>query len=333
MNSSPLRGVIIGFFILLSLSCVGTLGYILIEGWSLSDAFYMTVITISTVGFGETHSLSDPGKMFTCVFILAGLGTSVYTFTRLGQLIFEGELLNMIGERKMKNKLESMKDHFIICGYGRIGATVGKGLAEKNETYVVIDSNKDIIEELKEEGLSCIHGDATDEEVLKRAGVGHAATLLSMLPTDADNLYLVISAREVNSELNIIAKSMDEKGERRLLQGGASHVISPYRIASYHMLHAAISPNILKYLELGSSHDGDNVSMLEVILSEKSKFIGQSLAGAKLRNLHNIVIVAIKRADNELIVNPSASETMQVNDILVTSGTDSALMAFAKSCG
>ena len=152
-----------------------------------------------------------------------------------------------------------------------------------------------------------------------------------MLTTDAENLYLVISAREMNSRLSIIAKAMDEKGERRLKQGGASQVISPYQIASYHMLHAAVNPNILKYLELGN-HQGNTISMLEILLSEKSAFCGHSLGETKIRKQFHVAIVAVKRASGEVIVNPEGSEVLQRNDVLVTSGLDKDLLIFAKKC-
>lgn len=331
MKSSPLKGVIIGLLLLLSISVVGTVGYMLIEGWSLLDSLYMSIITISTIGYGETRELSQGGRVFTLMFILLGLGTSVYTFTRLGQLIFEGELIKFIGERKMQAQLDRIKEHFIICGYGRVGQTVAKGLIEKSIPFVVIEQNKETLELLNDDGILHIFGDATEEETLEKAGISKATTLLSMLSTDADNLYLVISARELNPDLNIIAKAMDEKAERRLEQGGASHVISPYRIASYHMLHAATSPNVLKYLELGS-HQGHTVSMQEIRLSDNSPLVNKTIIEANIRNDFDISIVAIKRGDDELIVNPKSGERMLGGDILVSSGTNEALDDFLKKC-
>ena len=331
MNSSPVKGVILGFTTLFSITLIGTIGYMMIEGWSFLDSFYMTLITVSTIGYGETHKLTEAGRVFTSLFIMAGLGASLYTFSKMGQIIFEGELLKFIGERKMKNEVEKLNDHYIICGFGRIGETVAKGLTEKNKDFVVIDNLPEKVTEVKAKGYKFISGDATDEDTLKSAGIDRASTLLSMLPTDADNLYLVISARELRKDLKIIAKAMDSKAERRLIQGGATHVVSPYTIASYHMLHAAISPNILKYLELGT-HKGDTVSLQEIRVKKNSQLAGTTIVDSNIRREFDVAIVAIKRYNDELIINPSASEVLQENDILVTSGTDKALANFARNC-
>ena len=331
VNYSSLRGVVIGILLLVLLSFIGTLGYVLIEGWSVFDAMYMTVVTISTVGFGETYELSRPGRIFTLIFILVSLGTSIYTFTRLGQLIFEGELVKYIGARKMKNQLEKLQNHFIICGYGKVGKTVAKELLLQKMPFVVIDHDQNVLESLNAEGVLHLSGDATDESILRRAGIEKASALLCVLPTDADNLYLVISARELRPGLNIISKALNEKAESRLRQAGATSVISPYRIAGYHMLHAAVSPNILKYLEIRVDK-GHSIGMQEIQLSQNSPLVNRSIKELEIRKAFGISIIAIKRAKDELIVNPDAEEKLLPDDILVASGSNGSLTAFSQKC-
>ena len=194
MPSQP--GIRLGIFLLLAWTLVGTAGFAMIEGWSVTDALYMTIITISTVGFGEVHPLSAGGKLFTSILIVTGLGTVIYTLTSVGQILLEGELVRVLGRRRMKTELEKLDGHFIICGFGRVGRTVADGLREHGLPICIVEQDPEIEEELKTQHLPHVMGDATEEENLLLAGVQRAQAVLALLGSDADNTYLTLTARD-----------------------------------------------------------------------------------------------------------------------------------------
>jgi len=203
------------------LTLAGTVGFMVNEGWSAIDAFYMTIITVSTVGFREVHTMSPAGRVFASFVIVAGVSMAVYTFTRLGQFVLAGELLEVLGRRRMKSELEKLDGHFIVCGYGRIGQPVAEGMKRDGLPFCVVDRDAEQEVEMRSRGYICILGDATDEEVLLAAGVERAAALLALLPSDADNLYLTMTAKSMNPEVRVIARGRDERAEMKLKRGGS----------------------------------------------------------------------------------------------------------------
>lgn len=303
---------------------VGTAGFVVLEGWSVGDAFYMTVITLSTVGFGEVHPLSPGGRIFASLLIIGGLATAIYTFTRLGQVVLEGELLGGLGRRRMRKELSSTKDHYILCGFGRATRPVAEGLAHKDLPFCVIDMNPATEPLLQDLGYLYLIDDATSDEALVNAGIQHARAVLTLLPSDADNLYVTVSAKALNPDIRVIARAGDERGEVKLRRGGAHEVISPYNLASHRILQAATSPAVLQFMKHVSDRHYMEMSLVEATVGENSRMKGQSIAESKLRSDYGVVIVAIRR-DEQMLFNPGPQESIFAGDVLVLMGHDEKL--------
>lgn len=304
---------------------VGTVGFVVLEDWSIGDAFYMTVITVSTVGFGEIHPLSSHGRIFASFLIIGGLGTAVYTFTRLGQVVLEGELLGGLGRRRMRKELSSLSDHFILCGFGRATKPVADGLAHKALPFCVIEMNPAIETTLQDLGYLYLIDDATSDEALEEAGIKHARAVLTLLPSDADNLYVTVTAKALNPDIRVIARAADERGEVKLRRGGAHEVISPYNLASHRILQAATSPAVLQFMKHVSDRQYMEMSLVEATVTESSKMKGLSIAESKLRSDFGVVIVAIRRDGDQMLFNPGPHENIHTGDVLVLMGHDEKL--------
>ncbi len=271
--------VLLGFWTL-----VGTLGFVFIEGWSLGEAFYMTILTISTVGFSEVHPLSSAGRLFASFLIVTGLGTAIYTFTRLGQVVLEGELQGVLGRKRMKKKLAKLKDHYIVCGFGRIGKPVAQDLKQEGYTVCILENDPERESEISAAEHLYLMGDATDESVLDLAGIRRAKVVLALLPSDADNLFVTITVKELNPEVTVIARASDEKVEPRLKRSGADKVISPYKTAYARFFHAAIKPTVVEFLELVTHREYLQLSMEEITVLDGSTLQDITLSESEIRH-------------------------------------------------
>ena len=266
-----------GIAMLVLWTLLGTVGFAAIEDWPLGDAFYMTVITISTVGFGEVQPLSATGRVFASFLIIGGLGTAIYTFTRLGQVVLEGELLGGLGRRRMRKELSGLKEHYILCGFGRAAKPVAEGLAHKDLPFCVVESNPANEPALQDLEYLYLIDDATSDEALEDAGVRNALAVLTLLPSDADNLYVTVTAKALNPNVRVIARALDERGEVKLRRGGANEVISPYNLASHRILQAATSPTVLQFMKHVADRHYMEMSLIEAKVSESSKLKGLSI--------------------------------------------------------
>ncbi len=329
---TPQAGVKLGLVLFLGLSVVSTVGYMVIEGWSFSESFFMSVITISTVGFGEVRQLSGEGRVFTTFIIFSGLAIVAYTSAKLGQVILEGELFGELGRRRMQREIDRLNNHFIVCGYGRVGKPVAEGLRREQMGVVVIDTNPENEEELGASAYLYLIGDATDEEVLRSAGIARARDLMALLPSDADNLYLTITAKGISRRVTVIARANDQKAELKLKRGGADKVVSPYEIAGSRVLQAALKPTVVEVMELATHREHLELGLEEVLVSEASHLNGPSIAEAGIRNKYGVIIVAIKRGNGDMIFNPAATEGIQALDTLVTLGPKEALLRLLDAC-
>lgn len=310
----------------------GTVGYMVIEGWGLWDAAYMTVITLSTVGYAEIHPLSTYGEIFTSALILGGLGTVFYAFTSIGQMVVEGELADILGRRRMKQELRRLEDHYIVCGYGRTSKPVVEGLEQEDEAFCVIDIDPELEAELKEDDVVYLVGDATEEEVLEAAGIERARGLIALLPSDADNLYLTMAAKNMNSDVQVIARVTDQRAEKNLRRGGADIVVSPYETAGNRVIQAALKPTIMEFMELATPRVQLQLSLEEVRVEAESPLDGLSLAESEIRRRCGVIIVAIKRGSGEMVFNPHPSEAIQNGDLLVALGEGEDLATLEQLC-
>lgn len=301
---------------------LGTAGYLLIEdGWTVLDAFYMTVITITTVGYREVHPLSPAGQLFTSVLVVTGLGVLLYTLARVGQAVFEGEVANIVGKRRMMNRIEELEDHYVICGFGKVGRPVAEGLSLEGLPFVVVDSARELGDTVAESGILYLVGDATDDAVLEHAQVSKAKTLLALLPSDADNLYITIAARDMNPNIKVIARATDHAAEVRLKRAGAYDVVSPARIAGLRVLQAAVNPTAVEFMEIVTKQQALQLSLSDIQVGPRSELRGKTIAECGIRGRFGVIIVAVKR-DQGMLFNPEAGTKITVGDVLVVLGED-----------
>jgi len=298
---------------------VGTAGFTTIEGWPALDSLYMTITTLSTVGYGEIHPLSGAGRLFASFLIIGGLGTAIYTLTRLGQTVLESELLGGIGRRRMRNQLRTLENHFIVCGFGRFAKPVTEELAHKNVSFCVIERNPVAEPHLADLGYLFLIDDATTDEALQAAGIERAQCVLALLPSDADNLYVTVAAKALNPRLRVIARAADEGGERKLLRGGATVVVTPYRLTGLRILQAATSATVLEFMDYVADRHYLEMNLGEAMVSARSPVAGTTIAGARLHSEHGVIVVAVKR-EGTMLFNPLPEEKLRAGDILVIMG-------------
>lgn len=277
-------------------------GYMIIEKIHFLDALYMTAISITTVGYREVFDLSPQGKLFTIWVIFSGLGTFFYIASRIAESAFEGNIRRILGRRKMKS-LSQLKDHIIIAGFGVMGDHVCKELQKLKVKFVVIESGRERFANAEERGYNVILGDATDEEVLKLAGVDKAKTFISLLASDADNIFTVLSAREANPSIFIIARAMDAANKNKLFKIGANRVITPYELSSRRIVNTVLRPNVVEFIDLMTFAPKMSLSIEEFTIQEGSTFAGKQIKDSGLRQSYNTIVIAIKRGE-EMFFNP-----------------------------
>ncbi len=305
--------------LLLLLLFVGTFGYYLIEGWSLFDALYMTVITLSTVGFSEIHPLSHAGRFFTIVLIMGGVGVAFYVFTMVTETIVSGQLQDFLGRRRLEAKLATLHDHYIICGYGRIGRHICR-IISKEIPFVVVENDPEVVKEIEKDGFIYLEGDATHEDVLKKAGIERARGLVSVLRSDADNVYITLTARSLNPKLFIIARADEEHVEKKLKRAGADKVVSPYLIGARRMALIILRPAVTDFLELATPEENLELQLEEVRVRPDSELVGKTLLESGIRQFSGAIILAIKKVTGEMIFNPPPDYVFEADDTVVALG-------------
>jgi voltage-gated potassium channel len=294
-----------------------------VEGWNFLDSLYMTIITITTVGYREIHGLSSTGRIFTIFLIVGGVGTVLYALSTSARIILEGELKDIFGRRKLEKKIKDLYDHYIVCGYGRMGKIICRELKAEGVKLVVIDKDPRMLEE-KEDILFLI-GDAAHDNTLKEGGVERAKGLISVLSTDAENLFVVLSARGLNPNLLIIARAAEEDSEQKLLRGGATKVISPYHIGGLRMAHTVLKPTVVDFIEFATKSGNIELQMQEIAIQEGSNLIGMTLEQCGIGRDLGAIIVAIKQSTGDTKFNPTFRSTLKAGDTLIALGEISKL--------
>jgi len=311
----------LGVLALVSLILLGTLGYHFLEGWSGIDSLFMTVITLTTIGFGETHPLDERGRIFTMVLIGLGIVIITYMGNRFTQALIEGYFQKTIKFRQQTKIMESLNNHYIICGFGRAGRQVTSEFDHEGVPFVVIDSSLDQIHAAENLGYKAIQGDATLDEDLVRVGIERAICLICTLPSDAENLYTVMSAKTLNPQIRAIARASNEEAIKKMRRGGADEVVSPYITGGKRMAAAALRPQVMDFMDGILSGKNRSYYIEEFCLDLNSLFIGQTLQEAKVRSQTGSLVLAIRRADGDLIGGPSSETTIQQGDVFICMGT------------
>ena len=322
---NPDRHLKFSIMVLALLVTIGTAGYMVIEGWRFLDSLYMTIITLATVGFKEAYPLSDAGKIFTILLIIFGVSVIGYTVGSLAQIMFEGQFQRIVGRKKVEKRIGALKDHFIVCGFGRIGALICKEFAAKPLPFVVIEKNPESLAKLEEDQYLFLHGDATDDEILLKAGIKRARGLVSVVASDSENVYITLTARGLNPDLFILARSGEEGSEIKLKRAGASKVVSPYLIGGSRMAQAILRPNVVDFIEIATGREHLELQMEEIQIPAESGFVGQNLVSSGFRKETGAMIIGIKKASGKMVFNPESHTRLESFDTLIVLGEPSAI--------
>ena len=328
MQSIPLRNYI---FIFAALISGGTLGYHLIEGWSILDSAYMTVITLSTVGYGELRPLSPAGKLFTSVLILFGVGTLAYSVSRMTEILLERKLFY---RRRLRMEISRMQDHVIVCGFGRMGQALCERLRSKGQPFVVIERDSEVCDETyRDHQVMIVHGDAIDDDVLRAAGVERARALAAVLPADADNLFVTLSARKINPKLTIATRTSDEKNEPKMIAAGADRVLNPFDSGGRIMMRQLLQPAITAFFDIIGDESTPDLALDEIQLPHGSPLAGIALAESPIRQKHDVIVVGIRQKSAGLVFNPPGELAPEAGDVLILLGQVPNLEAVARWAG
>ena len=303
----------------------GTIGFHLIEGWSLHDSFYVTVQTLTTVGYGDVTPSTAAGRTFAVVIMLTGYAGVALAASTIVQSVVKSELVSALGQRRQSKRMSKLHDHYIICGSGRVGSHLIRDLQSGGQSFVVIEKDTQRAAEFAQRGLDVLVGDATLEESLREVGVERARGLAACLAEDADNVYVVLTARDLNPNLHIVARAAEEQAEAKLLRAGANHVIAPTIIGGHRMAVALTKPAVSEFMDSITANElGLGFEQLEVAAS--SPLVGQELSATPIRTELDLVIVSIRRHDGETTFNPSGSVRVEAGDILIAIGSAESLM-------
>lgn len=311
---------------------LGTLGYKSLDpGISWFEGLYMTVITISTVGYGEVWGLTEEARIFTVFLILAGIGLVSYVLFAVSQAVVEGQLQHFLGRRKVDKIIAKLNGHVILCGFGKIGEIVAEQLKKHGKQFVVIEKDTANTDRFEQEKYLYIIGDATEDSTLKRAGIERASSLIAATSPDANNIYLTLTARELCPEITILSRAFEKSAEKRLIRAGANKVIYPDRMGGMRLAFSLLRPAMISFLDvLAQSFEEGEVELEELTVGERCSIIGKSLKEAQIRPNFNLIVLAVKRADGTMNFNPGGETVIEAGDSLMTIGMRSDLAAFAR---
>jgi voltage-gated potassium channel len=307
---------------------IGTVGYHTIEGWSWIDSLYMAVITLSTVGFGEIDTLSPAGRVFTIVFITIGVGATLYSLALLAELVVEGRIKDTVRKEFMMRRIERKQDHVIVAGFGRFGRAVVDELQRAERKLVIVDPDENLAAELGERGLAVVVASASTDEALMKAGIKGAAAIVAATPSEAENVFITLGARELNPNIFIHARCESESGARRLRRAGADHLTAPFQMGGARAAASILRPSVVDFLEIVSPQRGPEIDLEEIRVGRGSQIDGKSVAELE-GNQERFRIVAVKHSGEDIIIVPNPETRIVADDVLVAIGERNSLMSFA----
>jgi voltage-gated potassium channel len=322
---SPLQRLIGGICAFIGIVAIGVVGYAVIEGWTFLDSLYMTITTITTVGYMEVHPLSQAGRIFSIFLIVGGVGGALYILTTLMGFLLEGQFGITMGRRRMKTKIAKLKRHFILCGYGRVGQEIAQAFSEEKTPFVIIDNDEEAIAQAEEAGYLYLNADATSDETLKEAGIERARGLVAAVGSDTTNTYITLSARGLRPDLFIEARSSSSEAEDKFNRAGADRVISPHAIGGRRMAMLALRPAVVDFIDTVTYRPGRELQLENVDVASGSSLIGQTME--KARSRVGITILAMRKQSGKLIANPPGEEMIEEGDRLIVIGTKEHLAA------
>lgn len=318
MKSNVFNQLKFGLFALIFIIAGGTIGYEIIEkDWDLLDSFYMTVITISTTGFKEVKNLSNEGRVLTIFLIISGVLTIAYTGGKAAQILIETQIFR---RRRMSKELANISGHYLVCGYGRMGKHICEGLKYNKVPFVVIENDQKKIEDIVELGYLYITGDATNDEILTKAGVKRAKGLVAVIRTDAENVFATLSAKQLNPDIYVVSRAIEEGTESKLKTAGASRVVKPYDLGGNRMVQLLIRPGVIDFIDGVARRRDMNISLEEIKIGKDSKLVQIELKNSPIRKDLNIIVVAINRNNGSLIYNPRSDTKFEAGDKLIAIG-------------
>lgn len=314
--------------VLILILWIGVIGYMHIEKWNFLDALYMTIIAITTVGFGEVHNLTYNGKIFTILFLISSVGTTMYLIGTLSQIVIEGQIRSVLGRKKMEKDLQKIRGHYIVCGYGRIGQTICSEFAKHYIPFVVIENDEEKYQLLMQEGYLGVKGSAIDDDNLINAGIERAKGVITVVGSDADNVYITLSARQYNPKIRIISRASDEGVTKKLLRAGADNVVSPYRIGGMQIAQSVIHPNVVDFLEITTHNRSFDYQLVELFVGKHSALTSKSLKDLEVTRELGVIVIGIKRTNGDMQFNPAADTKFYSGDVLIVLGSTEHLAKF-----
>ena len=317
MDSKKLR---YSLSMLIGIIALGTCGYYFVEHMPLFEAFYMTIITLSTVGFAEVIPLSQVGRAMTVIIIILGISVGAYTIGVLVRALVEGELVKIFGRRKMQKQVSGLKNHFIICGFGRIGRIVCSELNADNIDFLVIEQDPSVIEYIQTQKYLYLDMDATSEEALMQAGIMEAKGIVTAVNSDANNVFITMTAKSLRPDVFVLARASEEKNEGKLFRAGATRVVSPYLIGGRRIAQMLKKPTVVDFIDIAMMGSHLGLMMEEATIGNKSSLIGKTLIDSHLRKDYGVIIVAIKKLSGDMVFNPTFSEKLEAGDVIVVIG-------------
>ena len=329
---SPFRKLYLLLLLILLPLVGGTVGYMIIEGATFLDSLYMTVITLASVGFREAIPLSHAGQVFTIFLISFGVGAVTFSVYMIGGIVVEGQIRKVFGRRYVERQILKLKDHYIICGYGRMGSVLAGQLAQEKIPVVVVEQDSDAVQRLSISDLLFVEGDATSEDVLEAANIRSAKGLISAVASDADNLFVTLTARGMNPDFFIMARAFDERSEGKLLQAGADKVVDPYRLGAMRLAHSILRPAFVDFIELATHRDHLELTMEEIRVEEGSRLAGVMLRDSEIRSRYGLMVITVKKSDGTMTLNPPPDLLIEGGDILIAIGEPANLRELDEVC-